>query len=97
MMRKFRLFCLIFTLFMLIGMVGFAAAQTADGYALDWWTVDGGGGTGTAGGYTLTGSIGQPDAGELSGGGYTLSGGFWGVPVETVAATYEVHLPFVRR
>jgi hypothetical protein len=46
-------------------------------YAIDWWTLDGGGGTSSGGSYTLSGTIGQPDAGVLTGGPYTLSGGFW--------------------
>ncbi|MCC6951151.1 MAG: hypothetical protein IT433_06860 [Phycisphaerales bacterium] len=44
---------------------------------IDWYTIDGGGGTSTGGTYTLSGTIGQPDAGVMSGGTYTLSGGFW--------------------
>ena len=46
-------------------------------YAIDWYTVDGGGGTSSGGSYALSGTIGQPDAGTLSGGSYTLEGGFW--------------------
>lgn len=48
-------------------------------YAMPWWTVDGGGVSGSAGGsYTMSGTAGQPDAGlRQSGGVYTLSGGFW--------------------
>jgi hypothetical protein len=51
-------------------------AQT---YSIDWYTVDGGGGTSTGGVYSVSGTIGQPDAGHLSGGNYTLDGGFWGI------------------
>jgi len=51
----------------------------AQDYAIDWWTVDGGGGTSTGGVYALSGTIGQPDAGEMSCGSFTLVGGFWGV------------------
>ncbi|HEY5909167.1 MAG TPA: hypothetical protein VJA21_01035 [Verrucomicrobiae bacterium] len=59
-------------------------------YSIDWWTVDGGGGTSTGGVYTVSGSIGQPDAGAMSGGNYTLTGGFWGVvaAVQTEGAPY---------
>lgn len=62
-----------------------AVAQT---YAINWWTVDGGGGTSTGGVYSVSGTIGQPDAGLMSGGGYTLQGGFWGgaVAVQTPGA-----------
>src|SRR5215475_6727025 len=51
-------------------------AQT---YSIDWFTIDGGGGTSTGGVYSVAGTIGQSDAGHLSGGNYTLDGGFWGV------------------
>ena len=63
-------------------------AQT---YALDWFTIDGGGGTSSGGNYTLTGTIGQPDAGAMIGGSYSLVGGFWGVAV----AIQEVGAPLV--
>jgi len=45
-------------------------------YVIDWYTIDGGGGTSTGGPYVLTGTIGQPDAGGCSGGSYELLGGF---------------------
>lgn len=48
-------------------------------YSMDWFTVDGGGGTSTNGQYAVAGTIGQPDAGRMSGGNFTLVGGFWGV------------------
>jgi len=51
-------------------------AQT---YAIDWFTIDGGGGTSTGGVYSVSGTIGQPDAGKMSGGNYTIDGGFWGI------------------
>src|SRR6059036_3056058 len=51
------------------------AAQT---YKIDWFTIDGGGGTSSGGPYTLMGTIGQPDAGRLTGGNFILDGGFWG-------------------
>ncbi|MHC4621196.1 MAG: hypothetical protein ACYTEQ_25900, partial [Planctomycetota bacterium] len=47
------------------------------GYSIDWYTVDGGGGTSGGGQYALTGTIGQPDAGEMTGGPYQVLGGFW--------------------
>ena len=59
-------------------------------YAIDWFTIDGGGGISSGGSYTLSGTIGQPDAGTLSGGSYTLQGGFWPgivVPSTTGAPT----------
>jgi len=52
------------------------SAQT---YTIDWFTIDGGGGTSTGGTYTVSGTIGQPDAGHMTGGNFTLDGGFWGI------------------
>jgi len=49
----------------------------AQGFSIDWFSIDGGGGTASGGGYTVNGTIGQPDAGTLSGGNYSLTGGFW--------------------
>ena len=46
-------------------------------YAINWYTIDSGGGTSSGGPYVLTGTIGQPDAGGCSGGSYELLGGFW--------------------
>jgi len=53
-----------------------ALAQT---YSIDWFSIDGGGGTSTGAVYSISGTIGQPDAGTMSGGGYLLVGGFWSV------------------
>ena len=53
---------------------GVAQAQ----FSIDWYTIDGGGGTSTGGSFTLTGTIGQPDAGAASGGTFACAGGFWG-------------------
>ncbi len=47
-------------------------------YAIDWHTMDGGGGASTGGVYEITGTIGQPDAGPAQqGGDVALQGGFW--------------------
>ena len=46
---------------------------------IDWFTIDGGGGTSTGGVYSVNGTIGQPDAGKMSGGNYSVDGGFWGI------------------
>ena len=56
-----------------------ALCTRAQSYSIDWFTVDGGGGTSTGGVYSVNGSIGQPDAGTMSGGSYLLAGGFWGI------------------
>ena len=63
---------------LLLAALGVSVAGAAD-YAIDWFTVDSGGGTSTNGQYSLTGTIGQPDAGTMSGGAFTLQGGFWGI------------------
>jgi hypothetical protein len=58
-------------------------------YAIDWFTIDGGGGTSTGGVYSVSGTIGQPDASvqPLAGGNYSLIGGFWSViAVTTIGA-----------
>lgn len=56
-----------------------ATSIQAQNYSIDWFTIDGGGGTSSGGAYSLSGTIGQPDAGVMSGGIYTLTGGFWGI------------------
>src|ERR1035441_1581848 len=56
-----------------------AIVAQAQNYTVDWFTMDGGGGTSTGGVYSVSGTIGQADAGRLSGGNYTLDSGFWGI------------------
>ena len=51
----------------------------AQNYSIDWFTVDGGGGTSTGGAFSVNGTVGQPDAGHLSGGNYAIDDGFWGI------------------
>lgn len=53
----------------------------AQPFALESWSIDGGGGTSAGGGFSVSGTIGQPDAGTLSGGGFGLVGGFPGFHV----------------
>lgn len=67
------------TLSILILSLGLLAAAASAQSSIDWFTVDGGGGTSTGGFYSGSGTIGQPDAGKMSGGNYTLDGGFWGI------------------
>jgi hypothetical protein len=60
----------------------------AQDYAIDWYSVDGGGAgvsdASTSGSYTLSGTVGQPDARNhpesMTGGDYTVTGGFWVIP-----------------
>ncbi len=55
--------------------------RTASGaggdFELNWFTVDGGGGTSSGGDFTLRGTAGQPDAGDSVGGDFALAGGYW--------------------
>jgi hypothetical protein len=77
-----------------VWVVGIAAAQ-AQPYSVDWYTIDGGGGTSSGGSYTLSGTIGQPDASlvPLTGGNYTLQGGFWpGIVVVSGGETPTLYL-----
>ena len=54
----------------------------AQSYSIDWFTIDGGGGTSTGGVYSVSGTIGQPDAGgPMTGGSHSLTGGFWALPI----------------
>jgi hypothetical protein len=69
-----------------------ATSASAQSYSIDWYTIDGGGGTSTGGVYSVSGTIGQPDAGHMSGGNYTLDGGFWGI----VAAIQSPGAPLLR-
>jgi hypothetical protein len=88
-----RALIFIAALLLLGGPLGAAASQVD--YALDWWTLDGGGGASAGGDFDLTGSIGQPEAGYMQGGDFSLQGGFW-VGGE-VRAAGRVFLPFVVR
>ena len=70
-------------------------AEDGTGYALDWWTIDGGGQTAAGeNGYALSGTIGQPDSRVWTGGKYELSGGFWG---GGGGAQYATYLPILLR
>ena len=61
--------------------VGAAYQTMGQEYAVDWQTVDGGGGTIRGGVYTMSGTLGQPDAGPvMTGGSFAVQGGFWALP-----------------
>jgi len=74
----------------------FCLGVGAQPYAIDWHSIDGGGGTSTGGVYSVSGSIGQPDASmrPMTGGQYSVTGGFWalqaiqtpGAPLLSIAA-----------
>jgi hypothetical protein len=81
---------------LLISAFSLQPSAFAQSYSIDWFTIDGGGGTSTGGVYSVSGTIGQPDAGRMSGGNYTMDGGFWGIiaavqtpgaPMLTIART----------
>jgi hypothetical protein len=58
--------------------IALTPAITSAQVALDWQTIDAGGGRGAGGAYTLVGTMGHVDAATLSGGTYSLAGGFSG-------------------
>ena len=60
--------------------VGLITGAVAQSYSIDWFTIDGGGGTSTGGVYSVSGTIGQPDAGQMTNGQYSVTGGFWALP-----------------
>ena len=45
-------------LLLVVGMVGTALASSGGDYVLDWYSVDGGGGTSAGGNHSLSGTIG---------------------------------------
>jgi hypothetical protein len=83
----FGVWCLVF--------LCYASSTRAQSYSIDWFTIDGGGGTSSGGTYTLSGTIGQSDAGTLRGGRYTLEGGFW--PGIIVPSTGETPTLFIQQ
>jgi hypothetical protein len=68
------------TLYVLGSTLAIAMTAVAQ-YAINWSTIDGGGGTSTGGVYSVGGTIGQPDAGPtMTNGSYAVTGGFWALP-----------------
>jgi hypothetical protein len=80
---------------LLLLLLGSAALAQSGLPSIDFWTVDGGGGTSGDGTYTLTGTIGQPEAGRLTNGTYTIKGGFWSlsgsIPAAVTLAGFTAH------
>lgn len=77
------------TAFLVLTLSAWAAAAEAQSYSIDWFTIDGGGGTSSGGVYSVSGTIGQPDAGvTMIGGNYSVDGGFWAfaVAIQTLGA-----------
>ena len=94
-MKQKRLTLLALGLVTLLAAAGILDAAPIQ-YALDWWTVDGGGGALSGGPFSLSGTVGQPDADSaLEGGTYFFAGGFWhGAGAEQ---SYELYLPSLLR
>jgi hypothetical protein len=79
-----------------VGLLAAATLVYAQTYSIDWFTIDGGGGTSTGGVYSISGTIGQPDAGgPMTGGNFSLTGGFWPLPgaVQTIGAPILTIIP----
>lgn len=74
-------------IFLSLGLLGcsIGPARAGDpapgGFSIEWFTLDGGGGTtgNKAGGFTVQGTIGQTDPGTACAGPFNLQGGFWGL------------------
>jgi hypothetical protein len=76
--------CILVGLAMLLNSVAYA-----QNFSIDWFTIDGGGGTSTGGVFRVSGTAGQPDAGVMSGGNFVLQGGFWaGAAIQTPGAPF---------
>lgn len=62
-----------------ITLTALALSQTARAqFNVNWFSIDGGGGTSAGGQFALNGTIGQPDAAPaLTGGSFKLEPGFW--------------------
>jgi len=74
----------------MLGLTLALAMPLAADYSIDWYTIDGGGGTSTGGDFQVSGTIGQPDAGAATGGPYQLVGGFWAFTQSVVPPDGEV-------
>lgn len=75
--RKARIIPLVAWLSGLVLLLFTVSPTDALDYAIEWHTIDGGGGRSAGGPYVLTGTIAQPDADWAEGGGYEVLGGFW--------------------
>ncbi len=90
MKTSLRITILVVIITILVSITALAASY----YQVDWWSIDGGGGTSQGGDYTLRGTIGQFDAGSSQGGDYTQTGGFWAGIVHRIRQFF-IHLPLV--
>lgn len=61
-----------------LAVTGLVAGHASAQITIDWYTIDGGGGTSSGGSFVVSGTIGQWDAGDaMTGGAFTVVGGFW--------------------
>ena len=74
------------TILLVVAAAALAPRTASAQYAIDWWTVDGGGAMNASGGaFTLSATAGQADAGTVgTPAGFQILGGFWAV--ENVAS-----------
>jgi len=73
----------------------FCLCVHAQTFNVDWYAVDGGGGTCSGSNFVVTATIGEPDADRIRGNTFTVDGGFWspfapppapvGIPVLRIA------------
>ncbi len=56
-----------------------APGTAAQDFAIDWYTIDGGGGASSGGPFSLTGTIGEAESVAMSGGGFSIEGGVWAI------------------
>jgi len=67
----------------------------SDDFAIDWFSLDCGGGTSADDVYAVSGTIGQPDAGEVGDAVFAVAGGFWEAAFlseTTIAPTLTIRL-----
>jgi hypothetical protein len=73
-----------------------AVDSSGSGYALNWWSLDGGGNISQPGtGYAVSGTIAQPDAKKWRGEHYSLSGGLWQAQITQPES--KLFLPLITR
>jgi len=78
-MKKHKIGVLGGALMIGLGAAGVALAQTA----IDWYSIDAGGGISSGGGLRLIGVIGQADTVRMNGGAVSLSGGYLALGADT--------------
>ena len=82
--------------FLTLAILAHTTPALAQGFSIDWHTIDSGGGTSTGGVFSVSGTIGQPDAGgPMTNGQFAVTGGFWVLPaaVQTTNAPTLVIAP----